>query len=106
MGTDGKLYGTTTTGNNSTDHDTIFRINTDGSGFTLSQKNLDSPTTGRQLLDWVAAGEATASFTGTTFYGGTGDAGTIFKINQDGTGFCGFEELRCGHDRRGHLMPS
>ena len=44
-GSDGTLYGTTVTGNNSTDHDTIFKINPDGSGFTVLM-DFDSPTTG------------------------------------------------------------
>jgi len=85
QGTDGKLYGTTTTGNNSTDHDTIFRINTDGSGFTVL-KNLDSPTTGGNCWSGLLLGSDGMLY-GTAYYGGTGGDGTIFKLNQDGTGF-------------------
>jgi uncharacterized repeat protein (TIGR03803 family) len=85
QGTDGKLYGTTTTGNNSTDHDTIFRINTDGTGFTVL-KNLDSATTGGNCWTGLLLGSDGMLY-GTAYYGGTGGDGTIFKLNQDGTGF-------------------
>lgn len=79
------LYGTTVTGNNSTDHDTIFKLNTDGSGFTVL-KDFDSATTGANCWGGVISGSDGALY-GTTYYGGTGDAGTVFKMNEDGTGF-------------------
>jgi len=85
QGSDGALYGTTVTGNNDTDHDTIFKINPDGSGFTVLM-DFDSSTTGANCWGglWLASDNA---LYGTTFFGGTGGAGTVFKIEQDGTGF-------------------
>lgn len=85
QGSDGALYGTTVTGNNDTDHDTIFKINPDGSGFTVL-KNFDSSTTGANCWGGLWLGSDNALY-GTTFFGGTGGAGTVFKIEQDGTGF-------------------
>ena len=84
-GSDGALYGTAVTGNNSTEHDTIFKINPDGSGFTVLM-DFDSPTTGGNCWGGLLLGSDGALY-GTTYYGGTGSAGTVFKINQDGTGF-------------------
>jgi uncharacterized repeat protein (TIGR03803 family) len=84
-GSDGAHYGTTVTGNNSTDYDAIFKMNPDGSGFTVLM-NFDSPTTGGNCWGGLLLGSDGALY-GTTYYGGTGSAGTVFKINQDGTGF-------------------
>ena len=85
QGSDGKLYGTTVTGNNNTDHDTIFRIDTDGSDFTVL-KEFDSPNTGANCWGGLLLG-SDGKLYGTTYYGGSGSAGTVFKMNQDGTGF-------------------
>jgi uncharacterized repeat protein (TIGR03803 family) len=84
-GNDGMLYGTTVTGNNSTDHDTIFKLNPDGSGFTVLM-NFDSSTTGGNCWGGLLLGSNGVLY-GTTYYGGTGDAGTVFMLNQDGTDF-------------------
>jgi uncharacterized repeat protein (TIGR03803 family) len=85
QGSDNMLYGTTVTGNNSTDHDTIFKLNTDGSGFTVL-KNFDSSTTGANCYGGVISGSDGVLY-GATYYGGTNDIGTVFKMNEDGTGF-------------------
>jgi uncharacterized repeat protein (TIGR03803 family) len=85
QGSDDALYGTTVTGNNETDHDTIFKINPDGSGFTVL-KNFDSSTTGANCWGGLLLGSDGALY-GTTYYGGTGSVGTVFKMNEDGTGY-------------------
>jgi uncharacterized repeat protein (TIGR03803 family) len=85
QGSDGALYGTTVTGNNETDHDTIFKINPDGSGFAVLM-DFDSSTTGANCWGGLLLGSDGALY-GTTYYGGTGGGGTVFKIEQDGTGF-------------------
>lgn len=84
-GTDGMLYGTTITGNNSSEDDTIFKINPDGSDFTVLL-DFDEETTGGNCWGGLLLGSDGVLY-GTTFTGGTGNAGTVFKINQDGTGF-------------------
>jgi uncharacterized repeat protein (TIGR03803 family) len=84
-GTDGMLYGTTVTGNNSAEHDAIFKINPDGSDFTVLM-DFDEATTGGNCWGGLLLGSDGILY-GTTFTGGTGNAGTVFKINQDGTGF-------------------
>lgn len=85
QGSDGALYGTTVTGNNQTDYDTIFKINPDRSGFTVL-RTLDSSTDGANCWGGLWYGSDSALY-GTTFVGGTGGVGTVFKIQQDGSGF-------------------
>jgi len=75
------LYGTTFSGG-SFGFGTIYKINTDGTGyarlFNFNQANGANPTEGLQL-----AGD---SLYGATPFGGTG-IGSVFKININGTGF-------------------
>jgi uncharacterized repeat protein (TIGR03803 family) len=85
LGSDGMLYGTTVTELNTTDHDTIYKVNTNGTGFTVLM-NFDSPTTGGNCLGGLLLGSDGALY-GTTFTGGSGGTGTVFKVNEDGTDF-------------------
>lgn len=82
------FYGTAYIGG-SGGNGTIFKINTDGTGFT-NLYNFSTPVFGTNY-DGVKslANMALSSNTlyGTTFGGGVGGNGTIFKINTDGTGF-------------------
>jgi uncharacterized repeat protein (TIGR03803 family) len=76
------LYGTTLTGGVS-NLGTIFRINTDGSGFTLLKQFMgydgNYPESGLTLSG--------ATLYGTTSRGGISNCGTIFMVNTDGTGY-------------------
>gem|GEM_PF-560376 len=90
FGTDGKLYGTTSEGGLS-DKGTLFRINTDGSSFTILKQF------GLQLDGGAPQGGLTRSTTG-KLYGTTGElglmnAGTIFQLNSDGNGFIVLKHL-------------
>ena len=74
------VYGTTIFGD---DGGTVFKINTDGTGYTILHK-FTTPE-GTILM-------ANVSLSGSTLYGvassgGAGGGGTIFKVNTDGTGF-------------------
>jgi uncharacterized repeat protein (TIGR03803 family) len=76
------LYGTTRDGGVA-DHGTVFRINTDGTGFTNLHSFVGSE--GRQSrAKLVLSGNI---LYGTTVHGGSADEGTVFAINTDGTGF-------------------
>ena len=79
------LYGLTTFGGSNSNKGVIFRLNTDGSGYT----NLHSFAGGVDDGQWPY-GSLTLSGTalyGMTLYGGSNSAGVIFKINTDGSGY-------------------
>lgn len=82
QGTDGALYGTTWFGG-ANGWGTIFKMNTDGTGYTVLE-DLDQ-TTGNQAGALLQASDG--ALYGTAVYGGTYNGGTIFKLNTDGTGF-------------------
>jgi len=75
------IYGTAASGGSS-GYGTVFRINTDGTGFT----NLHS-FAGGDGSDPTGLILAGGSLYGTTFGGGSGGSGTVFSMNTDGTGF-------------------
>jgi uncharacterized repeat protein (TIGR03803 family) len=84
------LYGTATRGGTA-GSGTIFKLNTDGSGFTTlhSFSALDptslTNTDGANPLGALAISGNTLY--GTTYRGGSVGTGTVFKINIDGNGF-------------------
>ncbi len=79
------LYGTTNTGGSS-NLGTVFKINTNGSGyqllhhFTGGGSNGSYPCFGRLI-------QIDSALYGMTCTGGTNNSGTIYKINTNGTGF-------------------
>jgi uncharacterized repeat protein (TIGR03803 family) len=79
------LFGTTELGGTNTTHwGTIFSINTDGSGFT-SLHTLNHNNDGAEPYDALCLSGNTLY--GTTYEGGLIGAGTVFKINTDGSSF-------------------
>jgi uncharacterized repeat protein (TIGR03803 family) len=81
------LYGTTINGGTSS-NGTVFKSNTDGTGFTVlkhfggtTSTNSDGahPCAGLTLSAGVLYGTAAS--------GGSSDSGTVFRINTDGTGY-------------------
>jgi uncharacterized repeat protein (TIGR03803 family) len=83
QGADGALYGTTRNGGSSYSG-TVFKLNPDGSGFTVLT-NFDYSTTGSNPNGGLLQG-ADGTLYGTTGYGGSGGYGTVFRLNPDGTG--------------------
>jgi len=86
------LYGTAVSGGSS-DDGTVFKINTDGSGFTnLHNFSLVSdganPYAGLIISGNILYGPAA--------YGGSSGAGTVFALNTDGTGFTNLHSLTGG----------
>jgi len=77
------LYGMTI-GGGTASLGTVFRVNADGTGFSLLHSFTAAGGDG-----WAPSGSLTLS--GSTLYGmtrqGGGAAGTVFKINTDGTGY-------------------
>jgi len=87
----GTLYGTTCNGG-SGGSGTVFKVNTDGSGFTVL-KNF-SPFLNSMVASNSDGGYPEAvmvlsgsTLYGTTFFGGSWAAGVVFKVNTNGLGF-------------------
>lgn len=81
-GSDGRLYGTISSGR--TWFGTVFRIGTDGTGYqTLHEFD---GVDGALPIAALVKGSDGALY-GTTSEGGVSGAGTVFKINEDGSGF-------------------
>ena len=90
QGTDGALYGTASTGGTRT-NGTVFKLNTNGTGFTVLW-NLTNATTGGSPRGGLIQGTNGALY-GTASTGGTGGSGTVFTLNTDGTGFTVLKNL-------------
>lgn len=82
QGSDGFLYGTTRVGG-TLNSGTVFKINTNGSGFTVLHQftGADGSNPGAAL---VLGGDV---LYGTTPYSSGAFGGTLFKLNTDGSGF-------------------
>jgi uncharacterized repeat protein (TIGR03803 family) len=78
----GTLYGTTIWGGSS-DKGTVFKVNTDGTGYTV----LKSFTGSDGSLPRAGLVLSGRTLYGTTYSGGSSGAGTVFKVNTDGTGY-------------------
>lgn len=91
QGSDGALYGTTFYGGNGGDGTgssglgTLFKINTDGSGYAVLRSFTGAPGDGANPSTGLVQGRD-GSLYGTTQNGGSGD-GTVFKLNTDGSGY-------------------
>ncbi|HVT27160.1 MAG TPA: choice-of-anchor tandem repeat GloVer-containing protein [Lacipirellulaceae bacterium] len=80
---EGTLYGMTTVGG--ANQGTVFKINTDGSGFGLLHSFVISASDGTN-----PSGDVTvvgSKLYGMTYGGGSSGIGTVFQMNTDGSGF-------------------
>ena len=75
------LYGTTANGGSS-GYGTVFKVNTDGTAYTVLKNFTGSDGSSPQAGLVLSGG----TLYGTT-RGGNSDYGTVFKVNTDGTGF-------------------
>lgn len=85
LGTDGALYGTTYFGgtNNS---GTVFKVSTNGTGYTVLHLFGGAPADGANPRTGLIRGSDGALY-GIAGTGGTNNAGAIFRLNQDGSGY-------------------
>lgn len=83
QGADGMLYGTTSAGQG-TVAGTVFKVNTDGSGFQALKWFTNTLEGASPQCTLVSQG---TTLFGTTSSGGNSGCGTIFKINNDGSGY-------------------
>ncbi len=86
QGGDGFLYGATEIGGNN-NAGTLFKINSDGAGYSI----LHAFTTNNASDGAFPVGDMVLSsngwLCGVTAYGGTANAGTVYRIRTNGTGF-------------------
>jgi uncharacterized repeat protein (TIGR03803 family) len=82
---DGRLYGTTSFGGQ-TDSGVLFRINKDGSGYTILREFNTANKGANYPVGDLHEGPGGTLF-GVTYFGGADDSGTIYMINRDGSGF-------------------
>jgi len=89
------LYGMTREGGDD-DRGTVFKIQTNGTGFALlhefSNDIVDGATPYSSLL------QIGSTLYGTTLYGGAASCGTVFRIQADGSGFALVHEFAGGGD--------
>jgi uncharacterized repeat protein (TIGR03803 family) len=106
QGTDGVLYGVTARGG-TTDGGTVFRLRPDGTGFTVV-KNLDVSTGIQPAGELIQAADGALYGTASLLpsFGSFG-AGTIFRLNPDGSGFSvilSFQDITMGANPRGVIQ--
>jgi uncharacterized repeat protein (TIGR03803 family) len=89
----GTLYGTAAYAGSS-NNGTVFKLNTDGTGFTNLHSFAGGPTDGgRPNEPLLISGNV---LYGTAFRGGGSGVGTVFAINTDGTGFTNLHSFTGG----------
>lgn len=91
-GMDGRLYGVTVDGGltNATfpqGMGIVFSLNKNGSGFTLLHCFGEGVNDGQEPSAALMEDRANGMLYGTTMYGGMSSAGTIFRLNKDGSGY-------------------
>jgi uncharacterized repeat protein (TIGR03803 family) len=84
QGTNGMLFGTCSNGGAS-GAGVVFRINTNGSGYT-NIRSFGGAADGTNAVASVVC-DTNNTLYGVTLRGGTSGLGTVFKINGDGTGY-------------------
>ena len=84
-GSDGRLYGTTVNGGPD-DGGLVFGMNKDGSGYAILHPFRISTTDGLSPWGGVVQGSDGRLY-GATRHGGATDAGTVFSVRLNGTGF-------------------
>lgn len=86
VGLDGWLYGTTVSGGNlSSGRGTVFKLNTNGSGFAVLHTFTNSPD-GAYSYGRMVQGDDGYLY-GVTSWGGNTNSGTIFRVNTNGASY-------------------
>ena len=91
-GSDGNLYGTTLDGGAS-NGGTVFKIARDGSGFTVLKSFVCGTDSCQPTAALIEGSDG--NLYGTTEFGGASNAGTIFKLAKDGSGYTLLKSFSC-----------
>lgn len=94
-GSDRALYGTTPNGGTN-NRGTIFRINEDGTGYTILHSLTGSLGVTTHMVGPLL--EDSGALYGTTSAGGSNNVGTVFKLNLDGSGFAVLRQFSTSGD--------
>jgi uncharacterized repeat protein (TIGR03803 family) len=86
QGADGWLYGATSYGGN-VGAGILFKLNTDGTGYTILHSFATNDVANGAYPTGDIAMTPDGWLCGTTVYGGATSAGTVYKINSNGSGF-------------------
>jgi uncharacterized repeat protein (TIGR03803 family) len=86
QGADGALYGTTLSGGTTNNHGTVFKIGTNGSGYSVLYRFTGTGGDGAIPVAGLIQG-ADGALYGTTDQGGTNGLGSIFRIGTNGGGY-------------------
>jgi uncharacterized repeat protein (TIGR03803 family) len=84
-GKDGSLFGSTSLGG-ANNQGTVFKIREDGTGYAVLASVGSGASDGRQIYQALAIGKDDALY-GVTSSGGANNSGTLFRLEQDGTGY-------------------
>lgn len=98
------LYGTASSGGNF-GQGTIFKVNTDGTGFTVvhqfTARTFDSSlgiyTNSDGVFPYAGLILSNNTLYGTAIGGGSSQNGTVFRVNTDGTGFTNLHSFTATH---------
>ena len=85
QGSDDVLYGVTISGGTN-DMGTVFKVRTDGTGYSVLRRFTGSGGDGRSPEAGLVEGLDGALY-GVTSYGGSNDVGTVFRIDKNGSNY-------------------
>lgn len=100
----GTLYGTTYQGGITNNYGTIFKIGTNGTGYTVLRQFTNSPDAQQPVAGLVLGGD---TLYGTSLVGGSNNSGTVFKIDTNGGNYAVLRHFTNGSDGsqpRGRLL--
>jgi len=90
---DGRLYGPALSQTPDSPMGNVFAMNTDGSGYSVLHNFTNMPPDGSGPFGGLLEASDGALY-GTTRPGGSNNQGTIFTINEDGTGYTVLHEIK------------
>ncbi len=104
-GSDGQFYGVSRNGG-AANAGTVFQVSPDGSGLTILHSFATDGVDGQEPAGRLLEGSDGMLY-GTTYYGGTTNKGTVFRLQKDGGGYavlCNFLDYHQGQNPEAGLI--